>query len=150
MYRYLFYLLFLAACAPSTGPSVEPPTQASDPAANLATYRRLVQPFTADLERLGVTLTGYQVYRYEGADPNGFIGAVNTFYRENPGFCPLVEAFYAAPSGVQFMTLAGDNSTQIRAFLYDQSRRPRLTYAYAEGTSQQPLPAVVCETATGE
>ena len=148
MYRCL--LLLLVACAPATETAVEPPTQTSDPAANLATYRNLAQPFAADLERLGVTLTGYQVYRYEGADPNGFISAINTFYREYPGFCPLVEGFYAAPSGVQFMTLAGDNGTRIRAFLYDQSRRPRLTYAYAEGTSQQPLPAVVCETVTGE
>ena len=115
-----------------------------------ATYQRLVEPFTEDLARLGVSLTGYTTYRYEGSSPNGFVQAVNTFYRTNPGFCPLVEAFYVAPSGVQFMTLAGNNGTQIRAILYDQSRRPKLTYAYVEGTSRQPLPAVVCETVSGE
>ncbi len=148
MYRSLLCLLFLIACAPATETATEPPTQASDPAVNLATYQSLVAPFAADLERLGVTLNDYQIYRYEGANPNGFINAINTFYREYLGFCPLVEAFYAAPNGVQFMTLASDNSTQIRAFLYDQSRRPRLTYAYVEGTSQQPQTAVVCETVT--
>ena len=148
MVRPLLCLLFLIACAPATETATEPPVQPSDPAANLATYQNLVAPFAADLERLGITLNDYQIYRYEGADPNGFIGAINAFYREYPGFCPLIEAFYAAPNGVQFMTLASDNSTQIRAFLYDQSRRPRLTYAYASGTSQQPQAAVVCETAT--
>ena len=148
MYRALFCLLFLSACAPATETAAEPPVQPSDPAANLATYQSLVAQFATDLERLGVTLTDYRIYRYEGADPNGFISAINTFYREYPGFCPLVEGFYAAPNGVQFMTLAGDNGTQIRAFLYDQSRRPRLTYAYVEGTSRQPQTAVVCETVT--
>ena len=142
----LLALLLLAACAPSTEPKQEPVTLTQD----LATYQSLVAPFTEDLERLGITLTNYQTYRYEGDSPNGFVQAVNTFYRTNPGFCPLAEAFYAAPNGVQFMTVAGNGSTQIRAFLYDQSRRPRLTHAYVSGTSQQPLPAVTCETVTGK
>ena len=144
--RLICLLLFLVACAPAAEPAPEPPVLMSDP----TVYRQLVAPFTQDLERLGVTLTGYQTYRYGGSDPNGFITAINTFYRSYPGFCPLAEAFYAAPSGTQFMTVASDNGTQVRAFLYDQSRRPRLTYAYVEGVSEQPLPAVVCETVTGQ
>ena len=135
-------ILLLAACAPSTEPAQEPVSATHD----LAAYTRLVAPFEGDLARLGVTLTGYQTYRYEGSSPNGFVQAVNTFYRVYPGFCPLAEGFYVAPSGVQFMTLAGNNGTQVRAFLYDQSRRPKVAYAYVEGTSQRPLPAVTCET----
>jgi hypothetical protein len=45
------------------------------------------------------------------------------------------------------MTLASDNGTRVRAFLYDQSRRPRLRFAYAEGTSTRRLPAISCRTA---
>ena len=135
-------LLFLVACAPATKPATQPPVVANDP----ALYQQLVAPFEEDLGRLGITLTNYRTYRYEGSDPNGFITAINTFYQAYSGFCPLTEAFYAAPSGTQFMTVASDNGTQVRAFVYDQSRRPRLIYAYVEGVSQQPLPAVVCET----
>ncbi len=142
----VFLLLLLVACTPATEPAPEPPVSTSDP----EVYKRLIAPFEADLERLGVTLTGYQTYRYEGNNPNGFITAINTFYRAYPGFCPLVDAFYAAPNSAQFMTVASNNGTQVRVFLYDQSRRPRLTYAYVEGVSQQLLPAVVCETVTGD
>ena len=127
--RLFFLLLVLVACAPAAKPAPRPPVTTGD----LLTYQRLVAPFANDLERLGITLTGYQTYRYEGNDPNGFVAAINTFYQVYPGFCPLADAFYAAPNNVQFMTLASDNGTQIRAFLYDQSRRPRLTYAYVQG-----------------
>ena len=146
MKRLLLGLLtLLAGCAPSAAP-VEPPVATGD----LATYQYLAAPFAGDLQTLGVTVTGYQTYRYEGADPNGFVEAINRFYLANPGFCPLVEAFYAAPSGLQFMTLAGNNGAEVRGFLYDQSRRPKLTYAYFSGSSQRALPATACETATPE
>ena len=136
-------LVLLASCAPSVAP-VAPPVATAD----LATYQYLAAPFTGELERLGVSVTNYQTYRYEGADPNGFVEAINRFYLANPGFCPLVEAFYAAPSGLQFMTVAGNNGLEVRGFLYDQSRRPRLTYAYFSGSSALALPATVCATAT--
>jgi hypothetical protein len=144
--RYFALLaLVLVACAPSvqnTGSSSLPVTEASE-----ETLVMLLAPFANTFNHLGIVVTEGKAYRYEGDDVNAFIQAINEFYRTNPGFCPLKQGFYPAESGVQFMTLAGRNTTEIRGFLYDQSQRPRLTYAYFEGTASQVFTATVCETA---
>ena len=142
----LCVLLLLGACAPAVRPEPELPVLPAD----LSTFQALATPFQDDLATLGVTVRSYQAYLYEGTDTNAFVQATNRFYRSYPGFCPLENAFYAADNGLQFMTLAGANGLEVRGFLYDQSRRPRLTYAYFSGESAQPLPATVCETAVGE
>jgi hypothetical protein len=126
---------------------VTPRPEAGAPIGDPDIFRSLVSPFDDELSELGVTVDSFQAYRYEGGDKDAFFVAVNSFYRTNPGFCPLQEAFYAAENGLQFMTLAGDNGLQVRGFLYDHSRKPRLTYAYFEGTSEFILPATACETA---
>lgn len=142
-YLVLSVLLgLLTACVPVAREHIEPAQATAD----LATFERLVAPFENELDDLGITVLTFQTYRYNGDNPKAFIEAINTFYRQNPGFCPLQEAFYPAQNGVQFMTLAGRNGLEIRGFLYDQSRRPRLTYAYFSGSSTQVLPATVCET----
>jgi hypothetical protein len=135
--------LLLGACAPTTG---EPAATPGEATSDLVAFERLVAPFRAELQRLGVQVTGFQTFRYEGADPGAFIEAINAFYQTNPGFCPLQEAFYPAANGLQFMTLAGQNSLEVRGFLYDHARRPRLSYAYFWGVSREVLPATVCET----
>ena len=144
-------IALLEACTPAAGGAGSVETEPVEvETAEAATFTKLAAPFREELRRLGVEVGPVRVYRYEGSDPNAFIEAINTFYRDNPGFCPLVEAFYPAENGVQFMTLAGDNRYNIRGFLYDQSRRPALTYAYFEGTSARVLPAISCETVGAE
>lgn len=142
--RYTLLLtLLLCACAPRVQPEQQLPTTTAD----LETFQSLIAPFREDLAALGISVRSYQAHRYEGTDPNGFVQATNRFYQTYPGFCPLTEAFYVAADGVRFMTLAGNNGLEVRGFLYDQSRRPRLSYAYFSGSSGQVLPAISCETA---
>jgi hypothetical protein len=45
------------------------------------------------------------------------------------------------------MIVASDKGTGVRAFLCAQSRRPRLRFADAEGTSARCLPAISFRTA---
>lgn len=107
----------------------------------------LVAPFHAYLEGRRIELMGARAFRYDGADPNAFVVAINKFYRDHPGFCPLVDAFAAAPDGQRFLTLASDGTTSIKVFLYDHSERPQLTFAFADATSARVLPVTRCETA---
>lgn len=147
MHRWiaLSLVVTLASCVPQT--QQNPQSLAAD-TADEAAFQTLVAPFRDELSELGVTLLSHQAYRYEGEDPNAFIQAINAFYQTYPGFCPLAEnAFFADEEGLQFLTLASNNNYQVRGFLYDQSRRPRLTYAYFEASSGRNLPAIVCETA---
>lgn len=147
-------LLLFAGCAPAVGDLGTVPLAPQDAdgiefaPAGSEVLAELLSPFRADLAALGIEVTSGAAYAYEGADPNGFVVAINEFYRRNPGYCPLTEAFYAAPDGLRFMTVTGDGGTSVRAFLYDQARRPRLRFAYLEGTSQRPLSAVQCRTPT--
>lgn len=142
--------LLLAACAPAAGTAPVPtagPAEFAVGPADPAAAERLLAPFRADLAALGVTIERVAAFRYEGSDPDAFVAAINAFYRRNPGHCPLREAFYVAPDALRFMTVASDDGTSVRAFLYDQSRRPRLLYAYLEGVAARRLPAIRCETA---
>ena len=140
----VFGLLLFASCAPSASNPTETGQLVVD---EQTAYTGLVAPFEVDLRQLGIVVTNYDAYYYGGSDPNAFIEATNIFYQSNPGFCPIQNAFYAAANGLQFMTLASNGGTQIRGFLYNQSRRPRLTYAYFEGTSATTVLTSPCETA---
>lgn len=153
--RFLVLLLLalpLAGCVPAMdGLGAVPLAPAAaegiefDPAAPELTAELLL-PFRADLNSLGVEVTSAAPYRYDGTDPNAFIVAINEFYRRNPGHCPLTEAFYPAPDGLRFMTVTGDGGRSVRAFVYDQSRRPRLRFLYLEGSASRALPVTQCRT----
>jgi hypothetical protein len=136
----------LSGCAPRTQETKTLPPQVTV-TSNLDTYEYLLAPFKEDLQALGIQVARYQTFVYDGGDPDTFIKAINQFYRQYPGFCPLENAFFAASNQVQFMTLAGNNSEQVRGFLFDHSQKPKLTYGYIEGISSQMLKATVCETA---
>lgn len=138
--------VLLVGCVPAAQPPPAAGTAVDEP----VVFRALVAPFTDTLAELGVTIDAYQAYRYDGSDTAAFLVAVDTFYRANPGFCPLDEAFYPAASGLQFLTLAGNSGLEVRGFLYDQSHRPRLRYAYFSGAASAPLPAITCQTAPKE
>jgi hypothetical protein len=147
---WILGILFLASCTPATSSTSSPTTTTAANSADEETFRFLTAPFEQTLRDLNITVTSFETFRYDGDDPNAFITAVNEFYKSNPGFCPLQEAFYPASNGLQFMTLAGNNATQVRGFLYDQSRKPKLTYAYFEGQVSGLLPAIACETAPAQ
>jgi hypothetical protein len=151
-WQFLLFGLLLAAgvaaCAPRVVEAPPPPPLEVTPLGS-AEFNALVAPFGKTLGALGVAqYDRYWVYRYGGVEDDAFISATNEFYLQNPGFCPLVEnAFFASETGTQFMTLAGNNTNELRGFLYDQSQRPRLTYAYFAVRGNGPFQAIVCETA---
>jgi hypothetical protein len=146
MRNFIFLALLLVACAPTlqTGGTASsiPVSEASE-----ESLAMLLTPFSNTFNQLGIVVTEGKAYRYEGDDVNAFIQAINDFYKANPGFCPLEQAFFPAESGLQFLTLAGNNTTEVRGFIYDQSRKPRLTYAYVSGVSSQVYKTKPCETA---
>lgn len=144
----LLIALVLLGCAPAIEDPLEEPLATES--ANAEVMSTLISPFAQDLGALGITVTQREAYIHSGSDPDAFAKATNTFYLSNPGFCPLENAFFYDETGTKFMTLAGNNTGSIRGFLYDQSRRPRLTYAYFSGQTQQNLRAIVCDTAQVE
>jgi hypothetical protein len=141
-------LVLLAGCAPRIVEAPPAPPLEVTPLGSDA-FTVLITPFGQTLGELGVAkYDSYSAYRYNGVENDSFIRATNEFYLRNPGFCPLVDtAFFAADNGVIFMTLAGNNTNELRGFVYDQSQRPRLTYAYFAVRGNGPFQAIVCETA---
>jgi hypothetical protein len=148
LYLCILVLLTIAleGCAPAAKQQAALPVERADD----ATFQGLLSPFGGVLDELGVSVASFETFRYEGTDKAAFVQAINAFYKQNPGFCPLEDAFFAAESGLQFLTLASNNGNEVRGFLYDQSRKPKLTYAYFTGSSAQRLTAIVCETAKAE
>lgn len=152
---FLFTLLLVLSlgigfvgCAPTPrpAPQVVAPQATRLTVNSEALFNELVAPFRFDLEQLGISITSFEAFEYQGNNENVFFQATNDFYTNNPGYCPLENAFYASETALSFMTLASDNATTVRGFLYDQSKRPALTYAYFKGTATQSLAAIVCET----
>ena len=103
--------------------------------------------FQPVFKQLGIRIGTGKAFRYEGKDDRAFLATIDRFYLEHPGFCPLQNAFFAAPDQSLFMTLAAKD-LEIAAFVYDQSRRPNLVFAYLDGKSTKKIPTVPCKTAT--
>jgi hypothetical protein len=148
--RLLFFLviaLSVVACAPRVDIQPAPvPYQTITLEREDFTY--LLEPFQQIVADLQVTqYNRYEVYQYQGRDEEVFKRVINQFYLKNPGFCPLLtNAFFAADDGVRFMTLLGNNTGQLRGFLYDQSRRPGLTYAYFSATGNGGYQGMACKS----
>jgi hypothetical protein len=140
--------IVLVGCAPATKEAPKPQFQEVVFGSN-DDFKHLLEPFNSQLANLGVKrIDKYRAYKYVGSDDSGFIQAINDFYLTYPGFCPLVDnAFYPAQNGIVFMTLASNNSPQLRGFLYDQSQKPRLTYAYFEASGESSFASISCKTA---
>jgi hypothetical protein len=139
--------LVIISCTPTTNST--PQVSFQPEAGNRDDFKFLLSPFLQDLQNMSIDISEFQIYRYEGEDPNAFIQATNQFYLTNPGFCPLDEGagFFVSDDGLIFLTLASNNTSAIKGFLYDQSRRPKLKYAYFSGTSRTDLMSIICETA---
>jgi hypothetical protein len=143
--RFWFGALLLVGCAPRTVPDAysvvfleTAPSVASE----------LSLPFAQVLASLEIRLDSGTAFRYEGADNNAFLAAIDRFYLENPGFCPLEKAFYSAENKTTLMTLAAKpNTTQIRAFIYDLASRPKLSFAYFVGLSRTVQKTAPCRSA---
>ena len=103
--------------------------------------------FADVLEYHRISFTAGQLYHYSGNDDKAFLAAVDGFYLEMPGYCPIKDGYHVAPIGALQMTLAAKGSG-VRALIYDLSRKPAFTYAILAGSSQQPLPVTPCRTAT--
>jgi hypothetical protein len=108
----------------------------------------LLEPFNHIMQDLAVTqYKRFEVYQYQGKDEEVFKRLINQFYLKNPSFCPLAAtAFFAAEDGVRFMTLLGNSTGELRGFLYDQSRRPGLTYGYFSASGDGVYQGVACKT----
>lgn len=110
-----------------------------------ADARALTLEFKPVLDALGVSLTQTRGYRYAGSDDNAFLRVIDSFYRENPGFCPVEGGFHAGGNGRVFLTLAA-RGTLVRGFVYDLSARPRLQYIFLAGSSRASLKTQPCRT----
>ena len=135
--------MILLACAPAT--RLEPPLELTTLPAPEAT--RLSVPFQPAFDALGIELMGGEAYKYLGNDPDAFLRITDRFYTDNPGFCPLAEnAFQASDDQRRFATIAA-KGLEVRAFVYDLSARPNLTFAYLKGSSREVLKVKPCRTA---
>jgi hypothetical protein len=102
--------------------------------------------FQPVFQQLGIRIGGGKAFRYEGKDDRAFLATIDRFYLEHPGFCPLQDAFFVAPDQSLYMTLAAKDF-EVAAFIYDQSRRPSLIFAYLGGKSIKKIPTIPCRTA---
>ena len=83
--------------------------------------------------------------RYEGNDNRAFSLAIDRFYLEHPGFCPVVGGFLISSSGRSAVTFTADEKgREVRAFVYDLVSRPRFSFAYVKGSSREVLPVTPC------
>ncbi len=140
-------IFLLAACAPQTAPS---PYSIPFVETSTETATTLLLAFKNTLRTLEITLDTQtaKAYKYEGTNDKAFLAAIDRFYLENPGFCPLEKAFYYADNKTTLMTLAAKpNTTEIRAFIYDLAQRPKLSFAFYQGNSKTPLKTAPCRQA---
>jgi hypothetical protein len=135
----------VTACAPKAVPNAYSVPFQSLPSTEAV---MLSEPFQATLTSLGIVLniSESKVFRYEGTDDRSFLAAVDRFYLESPGFCPLEKAFYPGANNISMTLAAKSGTTQVRAFMYNLSTRPKLVFAYIFGTSRNPLKTAPCHT----
>jgi hypothetical protein len=142
--RYWLWVLLLVGCAPRTAPDA---LSVVFVAAPVSLANELSLPFAQTLATLDIRLEQGTAFRYEGADNNAFLAAIDRFYLENPGFCPLEKAFFYADNKTTLLTLAAKpNTTQIRAFIYDLAGRPKLSFAYFVGSSRSVQKTAPCRS----
>jgi hypothetical protein len=108
--------------------------------------QELSAPFLKDLSKVGVKLETGAAYRYDGSDDRAFLATIDRFYLENPGFCPVENGFFFLEDRQLYLTLAAKD-LQVRAFIYDQSLRPKLIFAFINASSATKLPVTPCQTA---
>lgn len=109
----------------------------------------LIEPFRTVLNDLEIRIESGQAFRYDGDDDRAFLAAADAFYTTSPGFCPLREqAFHFLETQAVFMTIAA-KELQVRVFVYDRTERPKLEYAYLNGSSTKKLEVTPCRTVGG-
>ncbi|GGJ59629.1 hypothetical protein [Deinococcus roseus] len=136
-------LAVLTACAPSvTQPDEEaPPVTALD--AGMA--QQLQEAFSEIFTDAGIVIQQKSAFKYAGLSATGFTALINLYYKNHPGFCPVVDGFYISESRPNtYMTLTAKGN-KVSAFVYDQSEKPFVTYAYLEGESRQVLETRSCD-----
>ncbi|GEM49472.1 hypothetical protein [Deinococcus cellulosilyticus] len=139
----LLLALTLVGCAPAmTSPEEETPEVSSLP---VETAQQLQSAFQEVLVDAGITVQQKQAFKYSGSAATGFTALINLYYKKHPGFCPVVEGFFISSSRPNtYMTLTAKGK-QVSAFVYDQSEKPAVTYAYLEGVSSQVLETRPCD-----
>ncbi len=135
-------LVFLfSACAPSASD-----TKLEFKPLELGVTSRLLESFKPTLKDLKITLEPVGAYQYAGSDEQALFGAVDVFYQQNPGFCPLENGFYASPTANRvFLTLAA-KGLEVRGFVYDLSSKPGFVFGFARGISVKELKVKPCQT----
>jgi hypothetical protein len=133
---------------PATSSTTGPLVLNSAPSSSVTEY---TQEFIAPLETAGVTLevAKSNAFTYTGEDEKAFFQAVDLFYTQHPGFCP-VEGGFLTGAKRNFVTLAADSSgRQVWAFAYDLSGKPKFRGAFIPGKSTKALKVKPCQTKSG-
>ncbi len=133
----------LLACAPSVTES-QPAPLVLEPIP-LVSGLELTRPFRAQWQDFGVSLEVSGSFRYSGSEETAFYRVVDRFYTENPGFCPVEKGFLVGLDGKTFVTLAA-RGLEVRAFAYDLSARPGVTFVFLKGQSSRVLKTQSCRT----
>lgn len=134
----------LWACAPTATQQEEEPIAEITPL-DSSTARALQGAFQDVFLDAGIVVQNAQAFKYTGLSASGFTGLINLFYKKYPGFCPVVNGFVIAEERPNtFMTLTA-RGKDVRAFVYDQSEKPFVTYAYLEGESRGVLDVRPCD-----
>ena len=137
----LILMLVLSACAPSVSE-----TRLEFKPLEISVAARLLEGFKPVLKDLKVTLEPVSAFQYVGSDDQALFGAVDVFYQQNPGFCPLENGFYSSPTVNRvFLTLAA-KGLEVRGFVYNLSSKPGFVFGFARGTSLKELKVKPCQT----
>ena len=134
-------VLLLSACVPSASE-----TKLEFKPLEISVAARLLEGFKPVLKDLKVTLESVSAFQYVGSDDQALFGAVDVFYQQNPGFCPLENGFYSSPTVNRvFLTLAA-KGLEVRGFVYDLSSKPGFVFGFARGVSLKELKVKPCQT----
>lgn len=100
--------------------------------------------FQEDLKELRITILTINSYQYRGTDEGAFLKIIQGFYKDHPGFCPLVNSFYLKeePLGI-YMTVTAKGH-EVAAIVYDQRQKPKFTYTMIHGLSDTVLETTSC------
>ena len=137
----LILVLLLSACVPSASE-----TKLEFKSLKLSVTLKLLESFKPVLRDLKITLEPVSAFQYIGTDDQALFGAVDVFYQQNPGFCPLENGFYASPTANRvFLTLAA-KGLEVRGFVYVLSSKPGFVFGFARGASVAVLKVKPCPT----